>query len=312
MGKPPQYLSFIYCYLQLHYIYYIYSFTSTMGNVCRATKSRQVVDPVSFDERYTLIDRVGEGGFGEVYTCVEMETGETHAAKFVNNSRVTEWSKSDVERVPMEVKTLASCEHPNIIQLVDYFVYQKHSVLVMEKPPSAVDLFNYTVYLGGISETESRQILQQLVEAVWYLHYDARIVHRDIKPENVLVDVRNKSCKLIDFGAATFFHPNTYTDFAGTRLYAPPELLLTGEYRAEPLTTWSIGATLYFSLFCKHPFPNEQAIVDGSIRLPSRCSLSKECLHFLQSCLHPNPSKRPSADGLLKHPWFSNLGFFLN
>ena len=282
-----------------------------MGNVCRATKSRQVIDPVSFDERYTLIDRLGEGGFGEVYTCVEMKTGNNFAAKLVNNTQVTEWSKTDVERVPMEVKALASCDHPNIIQLVDYFVYQKHSIMVMEKPADSVDLFNYTAYLGGVSETETRQIMQQILEAVWYLHYDARIVHRDIKPENVLVDVRTKTCKLIDFGAATWFHPNTYTEFSGTRLYAPPELLLTGRYKAETLTTWSLGATLYFTLYSRLPFPNEQAIVDCVIHLPSNCTLSTACLQFLESCLHPNPAKRLSADGLLKHPWLANIGFFL-
>ena len=283
-----------------------------MGNICRATKSSQVIDPPSaFDERYTLLDHIGEGGFGEVYTCLEVESGATFAAKLITNSRVTEWSKSDVERVPMEVKAMASCDHPNIIKLLDYFIYQKHSILVMEKPLDSADLFNYTAYLGGVSETETRQIMKQILEAVWYLHYDARIVHRDIKPENVLVDVRNKSIKLIDFGAATWFHPNTYTEFSGTRLYAPPELLLTGKYKAETLTTWSIGATLYFTLFSRLPFPNEQAIVDCTIRLPSSCSLSPDCLLFLQSCLHPDPARRPSADGLLKHPWLANIGFFL-
>jgi serine/threonine protein kinase len=282
-----------------------------MGNVCRATKSRQVIDPVSFEDRYTLVDRLGEGGFGEVYTCVELKSGSTFAAKLVDNSRVTEWSTTDEERVPMEVKALASCDHPNIIQLLDYFVYQKHSIMVMEKPSASVDLFNYTAYLGGVSETETRQIMQQILEAVWYLHYDARIVHRDIKPENVLVDVRTKSCKLIDFGAATWFHPNVYTEFSGTRLYSPPELLLSGRYKAESLTTWSLGATLYFTLFSRLPFPDEQAIVDCIVRLPSNNALSPDCLQFLKSCLHPKPARRPSADGLLKHPWLANIGFFL-
>ena len=295
----------IYIYLQLLHL------LLNMGNVCRATKSRQVIDPESFEDRYNLIDRLGEGGFGEVYTCVELKTGATLAAKLVTNSRVTEWSKSDVERVPMEVKAMASCDHPNIIHLLDYFVYQKHSIILMEKPSDSVDLFNYTAYLGGVSETETRQIMQQILEAVWYLHYDARIVHRDIKPENVLVDVRTKSCKLIDFGAATWFHPNTYTEFAGTRLYAPPELLITGRYKAEPLTAWSLGATLYFTLFSRLPFPDEQAILDCVIHLPTNCSLSTACLQFLESCLHPHPAGRLSVDRLLKHPWISNIGFFL-
>lgn len=282
-----------------------------MGNICRATKSRQVIDPVGFEERYSLVDRIGDGGFGEVYTCVELKTGTHYAAKLITNSRVTEWSKSDVERVPMEVKALVSCDHPNIIKLVDYFIYHKHSIMVMEKPLDSVDLFNYTAYLGGLSEVEAKLIFRQILEAVWYLHYNARIIHRDLKPENILVDVRTKSVKLIDFGAAGFFHPNIYTEFAGTRLYSPPELLSTGKYRAEPLTAWSIGACLYFTLFSRLPFSSDQAILDNTIYLPANCSLSPHALNFLEKCLHPNPACRLTVDGLLRHPWIATTPKFL-
>ena len=282
-----------------------------MGNVCKATKSDKITETQQFDDRYSLSDHIGAGGFGTVYTCFGLETGAKFAAKLVDNCKVEEWSKSDVERVPMEVKTLVSCDHPNIIKLVDYFVYHKHSVLVMEKPADHVDLFNYAAYLGGVCETDARTIMRQIVEAVWYLHYDVRIVHRDIKPENVLVDVRTKSCKLIDFGAAGWIHPNTYTDFSGTRLYAPPEVLLTGKYKAEPLTSWSLGASLYFILFSRLPFHDEDAIVNSSILLPSNCPLTPACLHFLQSCLHPDSASRPTVDQLNKHHWMENMSFFL-
>ena len=281
-----------------------------MGNSCRASKSRKVANPEQFDDRYVLIDHIGEGGFGTVYTCLETKTGSHYAAKLIDNLQVEEWSRSDAEIVPMEIKTLISCDHPNIIKLLDYFIYQKHSILVMAKPADNVDLFNYSAYLGGVCETEAKLLMQQIVEAVWYLHHNALIVHRDIKPENVLVDVRTKSCKLIDFGAAGWFHPNTYTQFSGTRLYAPPELILAGKYMAEPLTSWSLGATLYFILFSRLAFPNEQAIMNSAVHLPSNISLSSACLHFMKSCLTLYPSERPTIDQLNKHPWLANVGFF--
>lgn len=281
-----------------------------MGNICRATKSRRVINPIGFDERYVLVEKLGDGGFGEVYTCVETHTSKEFAAKLVTNSQVTEWSKTDVERVPMEVKTLATCDHPFIIKLMDYFVFTKHSIIIMEKPRNTVDLFNYTAYLGGLSENEARPITQQIVEAVHYLHYDARIVHRDLKPENVLVDVRDRSIKIIDFGAAGWFHPNIYTQFAGTRLYAPPELLLTGRYKAEPLTTWSIGALLYFILHCRLPFADEHAILNSRPAISNQTTLSTTCLQFMATCLAPLPSTRPTVDGLIRHEWLKNIGFY--
>ena len=281
-----------------------------MGNACRAPKSPKIIDAQQFSDRYTMLDHIGEGGFGTVYTCVDSTTGNQFAAKLIENSQVEEWSKSDVQRVPMEVKTLVSCDHPNTIRLFDYFIYHKHSILIMEKPLNHVDLFNYTAYLGGVCETDARMIMQQIVEAVWYLHYDARIVHRDIKPENVLVDVRTKSCKLIDFGAAGWIHPNTYTNFSGTRLYAPPEALISGKYKAEPLTSWSLGATLYFTLFSRLAFSDEDAIMRSTLCLPNNCPLTPSCLHFMQSCLNPDPLNRPTVDQLNKHPWLENLALF--
>ena len=79
-----------------------------MGNTRRATNSRKLDDPQRFEERYTLLDHIGRGGFGAVYTCVETNTANKLAAKLVDNSQVEEWSKSDVENVPMEIKILWS------------------------------------------------------------------------------------------------------------------------------------------------------------------------------------------------------------
>ena len=278
-----------------------------MGNICRAAKKKtsSTPDPNSFEARYSLVDHLGEGGFGEVYTCTDLVTGTTAAAKFVSNSNISEWARSDVERVPMEVKCLISCSHPNIISLLDYFVFNRHSVVVMEKPSSSVDLFNYTTYLGGISEQEARYLFSQLITALHYLMYNVRILHRDIKPENVLVDVRTRQLRIIDFGAATWYRPGTYTSFTGTRLYAPPEVILDGRYTGEALTVWSFGATLYFSLFSRHPFPTEPAILDGRILLPSPCYLSSSCLRMLELCLHPDPAYRSTVDFLMRERWLN-------
>ena len=306
-GPPSYFINyFVYYYNHLQATL-LFIHLQTMGNVCKAPKSPKISDPQQFNDRYTMLDHIGEGGFGTVYTCVDSTTGAHFAAKLIENSKVEEWSKSDLEQVPIEVKTLVCCDHPNIIKLIDYFIYYKHSILIMEKPLNHVDLFNYTAYLGGVCETDARIIMQQIVEAVWYLHYDARIVHRDIKPENVLIDVRNQSCKLIDFGSAGWIHPYTYTNFSGTRLYAPPEVLVSGKYKAEPLTAWSLGATLYFTIFSRLAFSHEDDVKRSTLLLPSSFPLAPACLHFMQSCLHPDPLSRPTVDQLNKHPWLVNF-----
>ena len=54
------------------------------------------------------------------------------------------------------------------------------------------------------SETELRDIVQQLLETLHYLHQRS-VTHRDIKPENILYDAASKKFKLIDFGICRKF-----------------------------------------------------------------------------------------------------------
>ena len=276
-----------------------------MGNICAANKI-PTINPAGFESKYTLMSRIGEGGFGEVYTCIQSSNGACHAAKLIDNCDVIEWATTDTDRVPMEVKALAACDHPSVIKLIDYFVFHKHSIIIMEKPAEAVDLFNYVAYLGGLAETEARVVMRGIIEAVWYLHYSARICHRDIKPENVLIDVRTRSVKLIDFGAAIWIHQDA--EFSGTRLYAPPEVILTNKYKPEPLTTWSLGVTLYFILHCKLPFISEQCIIKADPEISPL--YSGLCQQFLTVALCPLAGLRPTVDGLGRHPWLDNMAFY--
>ena len=291
--------------------FYLHSTTiNTMGiNICKpCSSSKSSIHPAGFEDKFLLVDRIGEGGFGDVYTCIQTSNGKTHAAKLIDNADVSEWSTTDTDRVPMEVKTLTACDHPSVIKLIDYFVFHKHSIIIMEKPAEAVDLFNYVAYLGGLAEGEARTVMRNIVQAVWYLHYSARICHRDIKPENVLIDVRTRSIKLIDFGSATFFSNMTFSDFTGTRLYAPPELILTNKYKAEPLTTWSLGVTLYFILHCKLPFNSEECILRADPEISHLYSVG--CKQFLRDAMCPLSARRPTVDALGRHPWLENMGFY--
>ena len=281
-----------------------------MGNICRAPKPSAVSDQPTFQDYYNVVKRLDGGGFGDVYICTDRNNGNEYAAKFVDNYRVPEWSKCDVEDVPMEVKAMTLCDHPNIISLVDYFIYSQHSVFVMEKPAHSVDLFNYTVYLGGLSERESRRTTQQILEAIWHLHYAARIVHRDIKPENILIDVVDGLVKIIDFGSSTWIKSDHYTEYHGTRIYAPPEVYTEGHYKAEPLTVWSIGCTLYFMLFCKHAFGSIEDIIEYNISIPNDIMISEDCLIFLNVTLHRYANRRLNVDAIMKHKWLNHLGFY--
>merc|ERR1711971_846012 len=149
---------------------------------------------------------------------------------------------------------------------------------------------------------------------------DLGVLHRDIKDENILVDLNTGATKLIDCGSGCF-HPSeaekpsmktqetedrVYTEFRGTRVYSPPEWVRDGEYRAEGLTTWSLGVLLYDMLSGDIPFSSDGQILRGQLPPWSpHLQLSEEAKDLVKSCLTVQTGLRITLDNILKHPWLT-------
>ena len=71
------------------------------------------------------------------------------------------------------------------------------------------------------------------------------VFHRDVKLENILVVPTTLQITLIDFGCGSFYKDTSFTDFAGTPQYYPPEWFLNRKYNGYRQTIWSCGVLLY-------------------------------------------------------------------
>jgi len=255
----------------------------------------------SLDMSYTVGQSIGTGGFGTVYSGVRRSDGAPVAIKHIAKSRVASLVEVDGHKVPVEVDLLQrACDVTGVIQLLDFYEKSDSYVIVMERPESCQDLFDYITDRGSLDEAEARQFFTQVLHMVLDLH-SAGVTHRDIKDENLLVDLASNTLRLVDFGSGAVLTDSDYFEFEGTRVYSPPEWISTHRYRAESAAVWSLGVLLYDMVCGDIPFESDQSIVSAQISF--RKPVSTEVEDLIRQCLTVDVSHRPSLLSLLSHPW---------
>ncbi|KAL2231925.1 UNVERIFIED_CONTAM: G-type lectin S-receptor-like serine/threonine-protein kinase [Sesamum indicum] len=173
-------------------------------------------------------EKLGAGGFGAVYRGVL-------ANRTVAAVKQLEGIEQGEKQFRMEVATISSTHHLNLVRLIGFCSEGRHRLLVYEfMKNGSLDNFLFTSaeQSGKHLNWERRyHIALGTARGITYLHEECRdcIVHCDIKPENILLD-ENYHAKVSDFGLAKLVNPKdhryrTLTSVRGTRGYLAPEWL---------------------------------------------------------------------------------------
>nr|XP_017253382.1 PREDICTED: L-type lectin-domain containing receptor kinase IX.1-like [Daucus carota subsp. sativus] len=177
-------------------------------------------------------EKLGEGGFGEVYKGFLREMNLDVAVK-----RVSRNSSQGIKEYASEVRIISRLRHKNLVQLIGWCHEQNNLLLVYEYMQNGS--LDSHLFKGKslLSWSTRYKIAQGLASVLLYLHeeWERYVVHRDIKSSNVMLD-SSFNTKLGDFGLARFVDHDKgaqTTIVAGTRGYMAPECFVTGQASRE-------------------------------------------------------------------------------
>ncbi|XP_028295453.1 homeodomain-interacting protein kinase 3-like [Gouania willdenowi] len=198
--------------------------------------------------RYTILQFIGEGGFGKVAKCWDDNSSKLVAVKILKKEYL-----QDVEDELSVLKTIGSlnADKINVVTFYEQFEDLGYDCLVFELLD--VDLSHLVC---PITVNRIRPIAEQLLVALQGLQ-SVRVMHRDIKPDNVMLANINEDpirVKLVDFGMASSFSAITPGMIVQPIGYRAPEVCL-GLPFSGAIDMWGLGCTLAFLYLNDHLFP---------------------------------------------------------
>ncbi|NXX44717.1 SLK kinase, partial [Tricholaema leucomelas] len=261
------------------------------------------------EEFWEIIGELGDGAFGKVFKAQNKETKVLAAAKVIDTK-----SEEELEDYMVEIDILASCDHPNIVKLLDAFYYENNLWILIEFcAGGAVDAVMLELE-RPLTEPQIKVVCRQTLEALNYLH-ENKIIHRDLKAGNILFTL-DGDIKLADFGVSA---KNTRTiqrrdSFIGTPYWMAPEVVMCETSKDRPYDykadIWSLGITLIEMAQIEPPHhelnPMRVLLKIAKSDPPTLAQSSKwsaDFKDFLKKCLEKNVDARWSATQLLQHPF---------
>lgn len=277
---------------------------------------------------YALGRKIGSGCSSKVREGYSKDG--KFAIKYLSNSSDSSLSKTYLDLVLNEAKTMAQLSHPSIVKLYEYGdkgVLEKCGgkcvpvlYLVLELVAGG-ELFEYVALTGKFSEKLARCYFKQLVEALEFMHGKG-FAHRDIKAENLLLD-ENYKLKLADFGFSARLSgkdgEGTLRTYKGTTGYMAPEIHLGQKYSGQKVDLFAAGVLLFIMVAQHPPFKkavsqdafyklfcyNNEKFWEGMAMNKPPGTFSTEYKSMVNSLLGFNPLLRPSIAEIKSHPWFN-------
>lgn len=255
------------------------------------------------DNRYRLKDRIGGGGFSEVWLAFDERSRVDVVLKVYASTQ--DLGEEGVRMFRKEFGIVCNLNHSNILKPFTFDIHEGSPYIVLPfcEKGSAAGL------IGKITEPELWTFAEQVAAGLAYLHRH-NIIHQDIKPGNVLINADGQYL-ITDFGISTGLR-NTIRKSSGTQnvaagsgttAYMSYECLAPKPVNVIARDIWAFGATLYELATGNVPFGEyggfSQKAEKG--RVPwVEGEWSDDMQGLIRECLAFNAWDRPGAEEILE------------
>lgn len=242
---------------------------------------------------YKLLEKIGEGGFGQVYKAIQLNTRQFVAIKFLTLNTAFDLDKRrrHIERFKRETLFGSQLQHPNIVRLLDKGQCDNDLIYAVFEFIEGKTLHETLAERGALAPLEAAEIMAQVLDALAHAH-EQGVIHRDIKPANIMLTRQGAKThvKILDFGIGAITHEARQLD-----------------YKSLTLTQESLGTPSYTApeqLRGEPPTPKTDLYVWGLVFIECLTGRPAVSGSSLASILHQqlNSSNVPLPAGIAGHP----------
>ena len=259
---------------------------------------------------YRLIEKIGEGGMGEVWRARHQLLARPCAIKLIRPELLDQRRREIAnERFRLEARSIARLSSPNTVRLYDFGVSETGSFYFVMELLLGIDLASMVERFGPLPPERAVHLLRQACRSLGEAHA-AGLLHRDIKPHNLYLcrlGLDLDVVKVLDFGlvksisagAAELTAEGVIT---GTPAYMPPERVVGGTVD-ERSDIYALGCVAYWMLTGRPVFTGEpMAVMIHHARTPAPAissaaghPLPERLEQIVLGCLEKAPERRPPS-----------------